>query len=456
MTVTAKRLMLAGLLATTFLVSSPAFAQTAEKAVPPALSKTDKGEIPSLINPAVTPAAPATLVLDQAIAWALEKSPVLGASASRADAATASRSQAGALPNPEISIEAENIYGDGPLEGTGAAEITYGVEQLVELPGKRGNRVRVAEAETTKIHYARDGARLDLIRDITIAYAELVAAQRNLAVIEEERNLAEEVRNSVAAKVDAGKEPPIQRNKAEIELSSSDIALERARRTVNTKTQGLAILMGGDIGNFTVDAQSLPALTEPEPFLSYQGRLAQTPDTKAFNADVSQAQAALSLEKANVFPDPTLGFGVRQFREDDSQAFVAGVSFPIPVFNINRAGIQRAGHELNAAKLEQRGGQLSLEATLTESYADFVSAYREAKALDDSVLPGAEEAFSFSRQGYDAGKFGYLEVLDAQRTLFDARRQYNEAVLDYHRQRAVIERLTAFHSDQKIQNGKEH
>ncbi|MFN7114659.1 MAG: TolC family protein [Alphaproteobacteria bacterium] len=421
--------MLAGFLATAYLISSPALAQTATE--PPAIEK---------------PTAPATLVLDQAIAWALEHSPVLGASASRADAANASRSQAGALPNPEISIEAENIYGDGPYDGMDGAEITYGVSQLVELPGKRGSRVRVAEAEKTKIHYAHDGARLDLIRDVTIAYAELVAAQRDLAVIEEERNLAAEVRNSVAARVDAGKEPPIQRNKAEIELSSSDIALERARRVVNTKRKVLESLMGGNLGDFIVDAQTLPTLAEPEPFMYYREQLVRTPDVKSFEADVTQAQSALSLEKANAFPDPTLGFGVKQFREDDRQAFVAGISLPLPVFNINRAGIQRAGHELNAAKLEQRSGQLSLEFSLTEAYENFVSAYREASALNDSVLPGAEEAFSFSRQGYDAGKFGYLEVLDAQRTLFDARRQYNEAIFDYYKQRAIIERMTAIHA----------
>ncbi len=426
MIVSTKRSFLAGLLATAFLTSPPISAQT--------------------VDPS------ATLVLDQAIVWALEHSPVLGASASRADAATASRSQAGALPNPEISIEAENIYGDGPYDGMDAAEITYRVSQLVELPGKRGNRVRVAEAEKTKIHYASDGARLDLIRDVTIAYAALVAAQRDLAVIEEERNLAAEVRNSVAARVDAGKEPPIQKNKAEIELSSSDIALERARRSVNTKKNALAVIMGVNLGDFTVDAQSLPAPTEPEPFLYYKEQLAGTPDVKSFEADVTQAQSLLSLEKASAFPDPTLGFGVRQFREDDRQAFVAGVSFPLPVFNINRAGIQRAGHELNAAKLEQRGGELSLEESLTETYENFVSAYREASALNDSVLPGAEEAFSFSRQGYEAGKLGYLEVLDAQRTLFDARRQYNEAIFDYDRQRATIERMTAIHAHEKNSN----
>ena len=428
-----KLLILAGLLASVTL--PPVFPVQAQDTKPPVAEQQTQS---------------VTLALDQAIAWALEKSPVLAASGSRADAATASRSQAGALPNPELSIEAENIYGDGPYDGTDSAEITYGVEQLVELPGKRGNRVRVAEAEKIKIHYARDGARLDLIRDITTAYAELVAAQRELTVIEEERKLAEEVRNSVAARVEAGKEPPIQKNKAEIELSSSVIALDRARRAVNTKEQALMGLMGGGIGDFAIDAKSLPTLTEPEPFTYYQERLVQTPDAKGLEADVTQAQSALSLEKASAFPDPTLGFGVKQFREDDSQAFVAGISLPIPVFNLNRAGIQRAGHELNAAKLEQRGGQLTLETSLMEAYENFVSAYREASALNSSVLPGAEEAFSFSRQGYDAGKFGYLEVLDAQRTLFDARRQYNEAVLDYHRQRASIERMTALHAHENI------
>jgi cobalt-zinc-cadmium efflux system outer membrane protein len=384
-----KSFILAGLLAAVSLPPAlPAFAQ--EQAItPPSIEK---------------PATPAALVLDQAIAWALEKSPVLGASSSRADAATASRSQAGALPNPELSVEAENIYGDGPYDGLDGAEITYGVSQLVELPGKRGNRVRVADAEKTKIHYARDAARLDLIRDVTTAYAELAAAQQEVSILEEERNLATEVRDSVAAKVQAGKEPPIQKNKAEIELSASNIALERARRNFTAKKQVLSSLMGGDTGDFTVTMNSLPPLGAPEPLETYRTRLPQTPDIQSLDADVNQAKAGLSLEKANAMPDPTFNFGVRDFREDDSQAFVAGVSIPFPVFNLNRAGVERAGHDLNAAMLDQRGAQLSIDTQLTEIYGDFTSAYGEASALKESVLPGAEEAFSFARQGYEAGK----------------------------------------------------
>ena len=438
-----KSIALAGILAASFMPSAlPAFAQ-------------DKGSMNPSAN-VKTENEPAYLELDQAIAWALDKSPVLAASSARADASNASRSQAGALPNPEISIEADNIYGDGPYEGMDSAEITYGVSQLIELPGKRGNRVRLADAERTKTHYARDSARLDLIRDVTIAYSEVTAAQQEVVILEEERNLAFEVYESVSAKVQAGKVPPIQKNKAQIELSSSDIALERARRNLSAREKVLESLMGGEIGRFKVSIDSLPELTEPQPYEVYHSRLQQTPDFKSLDADVLQAKAGLSLEKANSFPDPTLNFGIKNFEEDDTEAFVAGLSFPLPVFNMNRTGIKRAGHELNATILDQRGSQLALGATLVSVYSDFSSAFNEARALKTSVLSGAEDAFRFAREGYEAGKFDYLEVLDAQRTLFDARKQLNQSILDYHNKRAVIERMTAIHAEQHHNKDEGH
>lgn len=417
----------------------------------------------ALLPPALPAAAreqtqeqPPALTLQQVIDMALQNAPLLNASSERAEAAAASRAQAGALPNPELSIDAENIYGDGPYDGMASAEITYGISQLVEMPGKRGNRVRLAEAEHDKLYHARDTAQLVLIRDVTIMFAELAAARQEVAILEEEQALATEVRNSVAARVDAGKEPPIQKNKAEIERSASQMALERARRNLTAKKHLLSSLIGEDTADLSIAVNSLPALSAPDPLESYRARLSQTPDAESLEADTQQAKAALLLEKANAVPDPTFSLGVKDMRDDDAQAFVAGVSFPLPVFNMNRAGIARAGHGLNAALLDQRGAQLSLDADLTDIYGDFSSAYSEASALKTTILPGAEEAFLFAREGYDAGKFSYLDVLDAQRTLFDARRQLNEAVLDYHRQRAAIERMTAVHAAQQTDKDNLH
>lgn len=397
------------------------------------------------------------LSLHDAIKIALEKSPSLGAAISRNESTAAITSKAGALPNPELSMEAENIGGDGPYEGFDGAEVTYGVSQLIEIPGKRSGRIDVAAGEELRSRLERDGARLDLIRDIVIAYAETVAAEENLKVTEEERTLASEVFESVAAKVDAGKEPPIQKNKAAIALSSSDIALERARRNAQTTKQVLKNLMGRHTDDFMVSAGTLPAMEPPKGIAEYAAMIASAPDNRVYDADIQRAQAALSLEKANSVPDPTINVGVRDFREDDEQAFVAGVSFPLPVFDMNRAGVRRAGHDYNAAILEKHNAALSYETQLAKSYEGFSNAYRENQILKETVLPGAQEAFAVSREGYNAGKFGYLDVLDAQRTLFEARKQSIQTMLDYYRELAVIDRITAVHAVSKtpIQPEKE-
>ncbi len=431
-----RSLILAGLLAAVSMSPAlPAYAQEEKSAQPVA---------EALI---VQPAAKTALTLDQAVKRALERSPAMGASSARVSAASANRSAAGALPNPSLSVEAENIYGNGPNKGLDSAELTYGISQLIEMPGKRGGRTRIADAEKDSAHLASDGVTLDLIRDVTIAFAELAAAQQEVSILEEEQNLATEVRNSVVAKVEAGKEPPIQKNKAEIELSASKIALDRSYRNLNTKKQALTSLMGGDISALTVSIDSLPEPKQPEPIERYLERLGKTPDIMSLRANIDRARAGLSLEKANAVPDPTLNVGVRDSRENNSQAFIVGLSIPIPIFNMNRASIERAGHDVTATTLDEKGMRLNLETELTELYGNYSSAYGEAIALKTAVLPGAEEAFRFARGGYDAGKFNYLEVLDAQRTLFEARKQLNEVSLDYHRQRAALERIAAMHED---------
>ena len=46
-------------------------------------------------------------------------------------------------------------------------------------------------------------------------------------------------------------------------------------------------------------------------------------------------------------------------------------------------------------------------------------------------------------QGYEAGRFTQLEILDARRTLIQARNQHLRALSDYHQAQAEIEALTA-------------
>ena len=193
---------------------------------------------------------------------------------------------------------------------------------------------------------------------------------------------------------------------------------------------------------------TLPEMKSPLGLSAYADMIASTPDNLAYDASIETAQSNLSYERAGMVPDPTFNVGVRDYREDGEKAFLAGVSIPFPVFDMNRAGVRRAGHEYNAAMLDKAQALLSSETALAENYELFANAYRENKTLNEVVLPGAQEAFDAARIGYNAGKFGYLEVLDAQRTLFDARKQAIQTMLDYYRAMAVIDRMTAIHSTQ--------
>lgn len=393
------------------------------------------------------------LSLEEAINLALENSPMLQAQMSRQKVTKANVDQASALPNPELSVEAENIMGDGAYSGFDSAEMTYGVAQLIELPGKRSSRINVANNEVIRGSYEAEAAKLDLIQNVTIAFAEAVTAKETAKVLLDENELAQSVYESVAAKVEAGKEPPIQQKKAQVSLSNTRIAADRAERSANAKIQALRALMGGSAAP-SLQMESLPKLSAPQPFDVYKTKLEQTPDYLVHQADISRAEAELALEKANAVPDPTFNIGVRDFRDDNSQALVAGVSLPIPIFNRNKAAIVKSGHTLNAVRLEQRGALLQKEVVLAEAYDDLTAAYHAAEVLQREVLPGAEEAFDIAQESYKAGKLGYLDVLDARRTLFDARREEQIAQLEYYRAKAVIERLTAAASQNIHQ--KEH
>jgi len=83
-----------------------------------------------------------------------------------------------------------------------------------------------------------------------------------------------------------------------------------------------------------------------------------------------------------------------------------------------------------------------LSSELSDAYQTVARTSNEIHVLKESVLPGAEKAADAIRQGYEAGRFSYLDVNEARRTLTAARLQYLQALSDYHKAVAEIEALT--------------
>jgi cobalt-zinc-cadmium efflux system outer membrane protein len=379
----------------------------------------------------------------------------LKAAQAAASAAKGSQIQAGVWPNPEIGVDAENVGGQGDYSGFKSAEITYGVSQLVEVSGKRGARLAAADEEHAIAHAELEAARLDLTRDVKTAYAEAVAAKEGVALAEKQRSLASEVLANVNKRVNAAAEPLFQRSKSQVALSTSEMALDKATRDYAIAKHRLASLWGAEAVDFDLDSTSFFTISAP-PKVQAVAASSKPADLVRWDAEVARKEALYDYEQAAAIPDPRFNVGMKEFRATNDRAFVVGVSLPIPVFDMNGGNIARARSEVTKATSEKRLAEVSRQTELERNQQELESAYRQAQILQSQMIPAAEKAYQLSRQGYGAGKFAYLEVLDAQRTLSDVRAQFNEALKTYHIRSAQVERLTATYQPDADQKEDEH
>jgi outer membrane protein, heavy metal efflux system len=381
------------------------------------------------------------LTLRQALALALLRNPELASAAWEVRAGEARTLQAGLLPNPEVGVEVENFAGSGEFRGVDAAETTVALGQVIELGGKRLRRARVAALERDLAAWDYEATRLDVFTATTKAFVEVVSAQAQLALNEELARLADQVLRTVAARVQAGQVSPVEETRARVALSTSRIDLERAGRALVAASERLAATWGSTAPAFERVEGALEPIAPIPSAERLARRVRQNPDIARWVVEMAQRQAAVALEEAQRIPNVTVNGGVRRLNETRDTALIMELTLPIPIFDRNQGAILAARYQLARAGEERRNAEVRVLTELAATYAELSSAFLEATTLQNDVLPGAQSAFDAFSEGYRQGKFGFLDVLDAQRTLFEARGRYLEALTAYHRAVADMERL---------------
>ncbi|HEY1151043.1 MAG TPA: TolC family protein, partial [Pseudoduganella sp.] len=180
----------------------------------------------ALSIPAGLSCAAETLTLEQAIARAYAANPSLRAVSHGVAIADAEREQAGALPNPEFSYLRE-----------GSDTRTVQVSQALELGGKRGARVAVADRQRQLALDAVAVQRAALRADVTAAYLDALLASQRVELAEAGAELAAQATSAASRRVAAGKISPVEQTRssvaeagARLELTQASAALALARR----------------------------------------------------------------------------------------------------------------------------------------------------------------------------------------------------------------------------------
>ena len=391
------------------------------------------------------------ITLHQALSLALLHNPELAASTWDVRTGEARIIQAGLFPNPEIEAEVENFGGSQEVEnsdGTSdslkrfdAYETTVLLSQLIEIGGKRSKRKQVATMEHDLMGWDFETKRLDTITEVTNAFIDLLGLQERMVLTNKLVGLSEDVFNTVSERVKAGKVSPVEETRAQVALSTIQIEQERVKRELEAGRKRLAATWGSNTPSFKRASGTLKTISALPPYESLITRIAQNPDIARWDAELEQREAALRLEKAQRLPDLTIAGGVKYLDESNDQTYVMGMSLPLPIFNRNQGAIGEASNNLQKAQKERTAAEVNAIASLDEFYQTLLSSYNEVTILRDTILPGAESAFNASNEGYLEGKFSYLDVLDVQRSLFEAEDTYINSLLAYHMALTSIERL---------------
>ncbi|KUG25558.1 heavy metal rnd efflux outer membrane protein, czcc family [hydrocarbon metagenome] len=85
---------------------------------------------------------------------------------------------------------------------------------------------------------------------------------------------------------------------------------------------------------------------------------------------------------------------------------------------------------------------LSVVSNINSSFNNLLSAYNNSTRLKEEVIPESENAYEITRQGYLQGRFAFIDLLDAQRTLFDTEAQYLLELADYYKSLIELENIT--------------
>src|SRR5437762_12536987 len=387
------------------------------------------------------------VTLAQALALTLKQNPDLAAFSWDVRSAEARVLQARLRPNPELGMQSEDISGSRP--GFSHSQTTLQLSQLLELGGKRTARVREATfgRELAKLDY--ESKRLDILKKTAQAFVEVLSAQERVRLGQENLELTSGLIPDIRKRIEAGKASAVEQTRSEVAVASARIELDQAKRSLITARQHLAAQWGSAQPKFAQVVGDLEHVTYLPSLENLSLSLAENPEIARWEPETDKRQATLRLQQAQAVPNITLSAAPRYIGETREWTSVIGFSLPLPLWNRNQGAILEAKHQLAKADDEKRSAVTRLSSELNDAYQTVARTSNEIHVLKESVLPGAEKAVEAIRQGYEAGRFSYLDVNEARRTLTTARLQYLQALSDYHKAVAEIEALTVQPFDAK-------
>ncbi len=387
-------------------------------------------------------------ILAALINEALENNPRLEAAIQRTLAAEKVIPQAGALPDPQLTLGLMNLpvnsfaFDQEPMTGK-----LISLMQMFPFPGKLALATDMAESEAAAVRYQREEIRNQIIQMVKRAYYDLYAIDRARETIDKNKALMEQLVQVAEAKYATGSGLQQDVLRAQVELSKleDDAIMWRQKRAAGTALLN-ALLNRPSDSPFGTTPRELTLLEGAPASFSVHEIEGRRPLLKAWNEKMSKAKAALKLAGRDYWPNFTLGASYSQ-RDDLANGmkmydfFSFTVSLNIPVYFSRKQGAKVAERELEEAAVasEYENARAGVMAEIATLKADLERNRKRVELYKGGILLQAQQSLESALAGYQVGKVDFLTLISNWMMVESYELQYFSALADYHKALAGYE-----------------
>lgn len=378
----------------------------------------DAGRTQSADTGAELPAS-GPITLADLLRVAEARSPRLASARSGVGMAAGQRWQASLYPNPRADVAAEDI---SLRDGARGAKTTIGLTQPIVMGGRIGAAADAARAEQAAREAEVELQRRELFGEIAFEHARLLSIAAQQRLHEELLLLADRTLDAAQARFDARAAPETDVIRPRIERHRIDAALGRLGHERASARRRLSMLLGGE----ELDADRLVPAPLATPASLDTGALeakvrGSHPALALQDREIDAAAARLARVRAERTPDLDVRVAAGYRGEEDDAIVEIGAGMALPLWDAREGDLLTARFELLRARQQRASVEHELLARLADAIGEHEAARTQWEALRDRIVPDALRAFEQTGEGYRGGRASFLDLLDAQRTLVEAR-----------------------------------
>jgi outer membrane protein, heavy metal efflux system len=387
------------------------------------------------------------LTLPAAVKEALDRNPEIQRLQYRHRATQARAKQAPYLEDPQIAFQLGGVPLSNPTSFNQADANSIGIRQMIPFFGKLGLKEKIAQREANILEEELRAKEREIIAMVKMAYADLFMAERSIEILREQLEIIRIVIGATEARYRVGRVTQQDVFKAQLEQSEVLKQLIVAEEEINVATVKLNTAMyrpprtpvqiPGDLapGDSMLTISALDDLA-----------LANRPELRGAEQEIERAEVMYELADRNKnYPDFMIGWDyMRMPTEMKKDRYAAMVNITIP-FSPWTAGkrayeVEESLADIRAARSNREAMRNMTVKQVAEAEAKVQASKRSLQLYREGLLTQAELSFRSALAAYQTGRVEFVNLLEAQRALREARMGYYKATVSFMQNLADLER----------------